>query len=318
MDNVLVESQDKCTKAPAGFWPVDIVIITYLCGTGLLAAIWFRQVPQAGWLLAAHAGAIALILASVKGGFASRDGEKAGGSLLARSIPKLCRIFRYWYPLPYVSVCYKEASILIPAVRGVIYDRQFAHIDFLLWHANPTVWLERIYSPALTEFLQLAYTLYVPAVLIPAVLLWRRRLYGQFRYFAFVIALGYLASYVGYFILPVRGPRFLLADLQHVPLSGLFLFEPMRHLLDRLESAHYDCFPSGHVELTILAWWSTRKLSNKLFGAYFLYAVCIAFATVYLRYHYTIDIFAGAILAGLVLAASSYIYRLKRPSIERH
>ena len=34
--------------------------------------------------------------------------------------------------------------------------------------ANPTVWLERIYSPVLTEFLQVVYTLFIPAVLFVA------------------------------------------------------------------------------------------------------------------------------------------------------
>jgi hypothetical protein len=30
----------------------------------------------------------------------------------------------------------------------------------------------------------------------------------------------------------------------------------------RLESAHYDCFPSGPTELAILAWWRSRQLSS--------------------------------------------------------
>ena len=46
---------------------------------------------------------------------------------------------------------------------------------------------------------------------------------------------------------------------------------PCRTTLDRLESAHYDCFPSGHTELTILAWWGSRMVSNRLFRVYFAY-----------------------------------------------
>ncbi|MGA2434079.1 MAG: phosphatase PAP2 family protein, partial [Bryobacteraceae bacterium] len=252
-------------NAPAGFWPVDVLIIGYLAATCLLTALWFRRIPYAAWLLLTHAAAIALILAAVKAGSPNRDRNGAVGEsgFLTRALRKLRLVFRYVYPLPYVAASYKVTAILIPVVRGVSYDRRIASLDFALWHANPTVWIERLYSPALTEFLQIAYTLFVPAVLLPAVLLWRRQRYAEFRFFAFLIALGYLASYVGYYIVPVRGPRFLLADLQHVQLRGVFLFEPLQHLLDRLESAHYDCFPSGHVELTILAWWSTRKLSNR-------------------------------------------------------
>ncbi len=67
--------------------------------------------------------------------------------------------------------------------------------------------------------------------------------------------------------------------------------------LDRLESAHYDCFPSGHTELTILAWWGSRMVSKRLFWVYFAYTPSIIFATVYLRYHYTVDVLAGAFVA---------------------
>ena len=48
--------------------------------------------------------------------------------------------------------------------------------------------------------------LFVPVVLLIAYLIWRRRWYEEFRYYAFVIALGFLASYVGYLIVPARGP----------------------------------------------------------------------------------------------------------------
>ena len=123
------------------------------------------------------------------------------------------------------------------------------------------------------------------------------------------IALGYLVSYVGYLIVPARGPRFLLQDLQHAPLQGLWLFHGMQDTLDRLESAHYDCFPSGHTELTILAWWSSRKLTKSLFVPYFAYTLSIIFATVYLRYHYTIDIVAGVLVAAVLIVAAPWIYQ---------
>ena len=177
-----------------------------------------------------------------------------------------------------------------------------------MWGADPTVWVERLYTPLLTEFLQAIYTLFIPAVLFVAYLLWRRRKYAEFQYYAFLIALGFLASYIGYLAVPARGPRFLLKDLQHVPLSGLWLFNGMQSVLDRLESAHYDCFPSGHTELTILAWWGSRMISNRLFQLYFAYTPCIIFATVYLRYHYTIDLLAGALTAGFLILAAPVLY----------
>ena len=83
----------------------------------------------------------------------------------------------------------------------------------------------------------------------------------------------------------------------------------MRATLDRLESAHYDCFPSGHGELTIIAWWSSRQISKRLSRVYLAYTLCISFATVYLRYHYTVDLVAGALLAAALIAAGPMVYR---------
>ena len=83
----------------------------------------------------------------------------------------------------------------------------------------------------------------------------------------------------------------------------------MRTTLDRLESVHYDCFPSGHGELTIIAWSSSRQTSKRLSWVYFAYTLCIVFATVYLRYHYTVDLMAGALLAAVSIVAGPMMYR---------
>ena len=155
----------------------------------------------------------------------------------------------------------------------------------------------------------MVYTLFIPAVLLVAWLLWNKGRYAEFQYYAFLIALGFMASYVGYVFVPARGPRFLLKHLQHIPLQGMWLFQIMQNTLDRLESAHYDCFPSGHTELTILAWWGSRMVSKRLFQIYLAYTPCIIFATVYLRYHYTVDLLAGAIVALFLILASPSLYR---------
>jgi membrane-associated phospholipid phosphatase len=278
-------------KLAPGFWQVDWVITGYLAAIGLLIAAFYPRVPYAGWLLAAHAAAVGLIA------WASRMQPEAGTARYHFAV-----IFRYWYPLPFVAACYKEMAILIPPTRGIALDAQVAALDYRIWGANPTVWLERISAPWLTEFLQIAYTLFVPAVLLVAGILWKQWRLQDFRYYALLISAGFLASYLGYWLLPVRGPRFLLANLQTAELRGLWLFPYLQHTLDKLESAHYDCFPSGHVELTLMACWGSRLISPNLFRTYLVYSLVIVFATVYLRYHYTIDVFAGVFVAAVLIA----------------
>jgi membrane-associated phospholipid phosphatase len=204
-------------------------------------------------------------------------------------------------------------ALFIPAVRHSDADQWLADLDFRIWGAHPSVWLERVHSPLLTEFLQVVYTLFVPAVLCIAWVLWRRGCTRDFRYYAFLIALGFLTSYIGYILVPARGPRFLLKQMQHFPLQGLWLFQAMQSALDRLESAHYDCFPSGHTELTILAWWGSRMVSKRWFRVYLVYTLCIIFATVYLRYHYTVDLLAGMVTAAVLILTAPRLYQKLSP-----
>lgn len=278
------------------------MFLAYLSASGLLVVVFWNRVPGAWWLVSLHLLGMLLVALAAKW---PAWRAKAPASLW---------LFRYWYPLPYVTACYKEMSGLIAALRGLDLDAELARLDFALWGVHPTVWLERFQTPALTEFLQIVYTLFLPMILLVAAWLWRQRRREEFRYYAFLLALGFLVSYVGYFLVPVRGPRWLLNPQQSLPLEGLWSFQVLRNMLDRLTPAHYDCFPSGHTEMIILAWWNSRRISANLFRVFSVYMVCMVFSTVYLRYHYTVDVFAGAVLALGLLGVAPYLHRAgKRP-----
>jgi membrane-associated phospholipid phosphatase len=282
-------------KHDTSFWAVDKVILAYFAGAVVVILGWWSKLPDALPLLAANLIGGAAIVYQVK-----RPNATSW-------------IFRNWYPLPYVGACFKEMALFIPAVRGSDADQWLADLDFRIWGAHPSVWLERVHTPVLTEFLQVVYTLFIPAVLYIAWVLWRKGRTRDFQYYAFLIALGFLTSYVGYILVPARGPRFLLNHLQHFPLRGLWFFQTMQSGLNRLESAHYDCFPSGHTELTILAWWGSRMVSNWWFRLYLAYTPCIIFATVYLRYHYTVDLLAGVLTAAVLILTAPVLYQKLSP-----
>ena len=287
----MAEAVSLTAGSPRRLWPVDKVMLGYFVFCCLLILGCWSRLPEAAWLLAGHAVLAGILLGEIR-------------------FPNVTSFaFRNWYPIIYVTLCYREMALIIPAIRHSDADRWLADVDFQFWHANPTIWLERIYNPALTEYLQIVYTLFVPAVILVGVLLWLKTRYAEFQYYTFLIATGFLVSYVGYLMVPARGPRFLLKSLEHAPLQGLWLFHNLQSTLDRLESAHYDCFPSGHTELTILACWGTRQISNPVFRIYFAYTLSIIFATVYLRYHYTVDVLAGIATALILICVSPWVYR---------
>ena len=286
------------TPVRPAIWPVDKAIFVYLAFTFAIDVIWFRQIGDAAWLLALHVLGVVLVLWS--GRIVAKQGANTPGAVW---------IFRHWYPLFYVACCYREMAIIIAGIRHNHADEALAALDHAFWGVYPTVWLERMYSPPLTEALQIIYTLFLPMAMFVPFLIWRQKRMAEFRYMAFLLAIGFMVSYLGYLAVPAHGPRFLLADFQHQPLKGLWLFNSMQATLNRLEQDHYDCFPSGHTEITILACWLSRSISHKLFWVYFLYTLCIVFATVYLRYHYTVDLLAGVVVALVLILAAPCLYR---------
>ncbi len=274
-------------------WPVDKISLAYMVFTAAIETIWFGQIPLAPFFLTLHVAGAALILLS------SLSANPTG----------VVRLFRYWYPALVIACCYREMSFIILSIRPTHFDEALANLDLHFWGAYPTIWMERLYSPVLTEFLQIIYTLFLPMVFFVPAVTWYRKQFAEFRYMAFLITLGFLASYMGYLIVPARGPRFVLEHMQHLPLTGLWGFDSMQATLNRLEKDHYDCFPSGHTELTVLACWLSRSVSSTLFKFYFLYTLCIVFATVYLRYHYTADLLAGVAVASVLILAAPRLYR---------
>lgn len=146
------------------WWPVDKIVLAYFAAATLLELIYWSRLPDPWMLLVVHlAGALLIWL------------------MACYPRNRFLNFFHYWYPLPYVFFCYKEMGILIPAVRTTNADAWLAEVDLAIWGAHPTVWLERFRSPLLVEALVVVYSGFVPAVLIVAFLLWKKRQFQTFR-----------------------------------------------------------------------------------------------------------------------------------------
>jgi membrane-associated phospholipid phosphatase len=79
-------------------------------------------------------------------------------------------------------------------------------------------------------------------------------------------------------------------------------------MLDSFEGITRDCFPSGHTELTVLVLYYARKFDRRIFWWLLPFGIGIVLSTVYLRYHYVIDVIAGAVLAGAIVVITTPLY----------
>jgi hypothetical protein len=57
----------------------------------------------------------------------------------------------------------------------------------------------------------------------------------------------------------------------------------------------------------VLAWWASRRISPAVARVYGVYTLIVLVATVYLRYHYTVDLMAGMVVAAAVIYAAPHL-----------
>jgi membrane-associated phospholipid phosphatase len=79
------------------------------------------------------------------------------------------------------------------------------------------------------------------------------------------------------------------------------------NVLNAAALAQRDCFPSGHTEMTIISIYLSLKFKQSIRWIILIVGISLIIATVYLRYHYVIDIIAGIICAILVIFFAPYI-----------
>ncbi len=202
---------------------------------------------------------------------------------------------------------FSAVGLALPALHPQPYEWACIAFDRWLFGCDPTVAAQRWLTPWLVEALQLAYASFYFLPLLVLVTLLRQRRHAQYDTCLCAVGLGFLLSYLGYYLLPTLPPY---RYLEHgVPVPGLWLAEPVHALLDALEANRFDCLPSGHTMLTLmtmaLAWRYTPRLLFVLLPV----GVLLLVATVALRYHYVADVLAGALLAAVALWLARWLTR---------
>lgn len=282
----------------------DKVVVAYLAVITLLILIFSYRIESWGWLCALHAILIGVVVLLARWEHSSL--RRVAGS---PRLP-LASFAHGWYPVALIGLTYKELTYLIPRIHPRDVDSALAAIDHRILGVNPTVWLERFTWPPLTEVLQLTYSTYYFLPIVLGAVLWKKDEIEKFHFCVFIIVLGFYLSYLGYIAVPAIGPRFLssIVEAQTKPLAGLAFFKYIRETLDRAEGITRDCFPSGHTELTLLVLYYARKFHRRTFWWLLPFGVGIVLSTVYLRYHYVIDVISGALLAVAIVAITKPLY----------
>jgi membrane-associated phospholipid phosphatase len=253
----------------------------------LLICLFYPRFPQ-GWRLLVRFVPLALLALAVA---ATR---RRWGEIW--TIRFLCD----FSPVFFVIVIYELLGGVIPYLRPDV-DDLLIKIDLAIFGVQPTIWLERFLIPWLTDFLALAYASYyfIPVVLITILYFWGNE--EEFSLTICTLLLGYYLSFAGYVAMPTIGPRFTLESLYNIPLNGGVISGSLNHILNAIEGNKMDCFPSGHTQMVLISLWFAFKFRRPLFWIYLPICIALICSTVYLRYHYVIDVAAGFAFAGITL-----------------
>lgn len=235
-----------------------------------------------------------------------------------------------WYTLLLIFITFEELYLMVHLINPHDLDYLLIRMDRTVFGTDPTAVLERIATPGLTEFLQICYASFYFLWIILGIDLLRSGNKRGFFFFFFALMYGFYLSYAGYLLVPAIGPRFTLYDFAKLneQLPGLYLTPILRHIINSGESitnvanaaalAARDCFPSGHTEMTIITIAIAMKYRAKSAMVIIPLGTGLIFATVYMRYHYGVDVIAGALFAIFVLTTASWLEaKLQTKKIQR-
>jgi membrane-associated phospholipid phosphatase len=205
----------------------------------------------------------------------------------------LLKDLRLFIPFFIIVFLYPLIPLIIKA--GIIdKDSTLMKWDsFIFFGTNPLLWLEKIVSIPLTEFLSFTYSFYGPffGLLIGLYFLEEKREALEELLFMSTAALA--IGYIFYTLVPAVGPLYTQAFNVNLDLN--LMKEIKFNLMDK-PRIDRDCFPSLHTTISLLTLFSAYKNKRNIFWVLLPLIITIPFACVYLRYHYVVDVLAGIIL----------------------
>jgi len=170
--------------------------------------------------------------------------------------------------------------------------------------------------PWFHELMELAYFSYYFVAVVMLVLLLRspdmreRLRWPALRAFVRDLSATMLICYTLYTLFPCWGPKYFRAGPVEVP--G-WIFTNIMESIHARGAILGAAFPSSHVAATMIPWWHTWRWFPRHRWWMTTLFVLLCCATVYCRYHYVVDVFAGLLLGGLILVLGERLGGVKRP-----
>jgi membrane-associated phospholipid phosphatase len=222
-------------------------------------------------------------------------------------------IVRDWFPFPLMLLAYREMGWFVRPHYTFELERRWIVWDRLLLRSGLSRLIEAA-GPVLPALLEISYSLVYTLGPFSVAMLYVYRRRERVDRFSFVFFLGVLLAYAQFPFWPSEPPRTVFPGEDFPGYESVF--RAFNWWMLGGYGIHTSVFPSAHVSGAFSAAFGTLRTlpEHKWVGRFLLgMAVMIATATVYGRYHYAADAFAGFGVALAAAAIARWRDRMSRP-----
>jgi len=290
---------------------VDYATQGYMAVVALLILLFHGdRVGIWPWLLAGHVVGMAVAHALVQ----LHTRRPANGVI---------SFLRHFYPVIFYVGFYRETGELNHMFTPAYLDPVFVKLEQALFGGQPSVeFMPTLPWWPVSELLYASYfSYYVMIVGVGVALYCRDR--RQFFHYVSVVSFVFYVCYLIYIFTPVMGPRVFHRSINGYELppdvqpetvvefpaavqAGWF-FRVMGWIYDTFE-APGAAFPSSHVTVAITTAWFSFRYLPRIRHFHLLMVILLCISTVYGRYHYAVDVLAGAMTAGILVPLGNRLY----------
>lgn len=278
---------------------------------GIILVLHNATVPGWGWFVGAHLLCLGLVHALIRAN-------------AARPANKVLDLLRNFYPVLLYTGFYRETGMLNQMAYTGYLDGFLFKLEHQLFGCQPSLhFMLEFPQRWIAEVLYFSYfSYYLMIVGVGLALFLRQR--RQFYHYVSVVSFVFYACYLTYIFVPVIGPRIGQRDMVPMDLppevpaqaewivpetvQGSVFYSVMGFIYHNFETPG-AALPSSHVAIALVTVYFSFIYLPKIRWLHLVVVILLCASTVYGRYHYIVDVFAGVLTTALMLPLGNWLYR---------
>jgi membrane-associated phospholipid phosphatase len=208
--------------------------------------------------------------------------------------PRTVRTVRAVLACACLPAVFSAMKWLLPHVHPEAFEFTWYRLDVALFGGDSTAMLRQALPAAGASALQVVYASFYFVPMLAAGLVGAAGGGARFDRALTILVGGFLCSYALYVWFPTLAPKVVLPAA--LPPDGAFT-AGLRALIDAAEANPWDCFPSGHTMLSLTSALVVWRWARGWLWLLLLIVVPLVASTMLLRYHWPVDVAAGAALS---------------------